>query len=281
MNSVRPALSGTPQSGQTLQVSTGTWSPAPTSYGYAWHRCSSSGTNCSAEPDLDVVVELRARLGRRRLRDRGAGSPERALERPRRLARRAPSSRGTAVPSTGIAGGTGLYRLGPSWGIGTNYNRFAYSFSGRDDAVAVGAARREGARLHGGRRHQHGVQHRGRLHRRRSTTAGCSRMRAGNYMTGYGSYLGDVGNPDYQRRWADNVGNFLAQTGANGVYIDDVLSNISTWSDCDCFPAKYPSYSAWSERDGQLGRLHRAGLEGARVPGRRERARLHPGRSPL
>ena len=68
---------------------------------------------------------------------------------------------------------------------------------------------------------------------------------AGNYMTGYGSYLGDVGSAAYQQRWADNVGNFLAQTGANGVYIDDVLSNISTWSDCGCFPAKYPSQAAW------------------------------------
>ena len=64
-------------------------------------------------------------------------------------------------------------------------------------------------------------------------------------MTGYGNYLADVGNPDYQRRWADNVGNFLAQTGADGVYIDDVLSNVSTWSDCRCFPSKYPSQSAW------------------------------------
>ncbi len=56
-------------------------------------------------------------------------------------------------------------------------------------------------------------------------------------MTGYGSYLGDVGSAAYQQRWADNVGNFLAQTGANGVYIDDVLSNISTWSDCKLLPA--------------------------------------------
>ena len=48
--SAPPVLSGTAQVGQTLQVSTGTWSPAPSSYLYAWHRCNSAGTNCSLSP---------------------------------------------------------------------------------------------------------------------------------------------------------------------------------------------------------------------------------------
>ena len=50
VNSTQPALSGTAEVGRTLQVSTGSWSPTPSSYAYAWHRCSSAGTNCQLSP---------------------------------------------------------------------------------------------------------------------------------------------------------------------------------------------------------------------------------------
>jgi polysaccharide biosynthesis protein PslG len=42
-----PQISGVAQVGQTLSASTGTWSGSPTSYGYAWQRCDSAGSNCS------------------------------------------------------------------------------------------------------------------------------------------------------------------------------------------------------------------------------------------
>src|SRR5947209_1397140 len=45
-NSVKPAVTGTAVVGQELRVSHGTWSPTPTSYGYQWQRCSSTGTDC-------------------------------------------------------------------------------------------------------------------------------------------------------------------------------------------------------------------------------------------
>jgi hypothetical protein len=46
VNSVKPAVSGTATVGQELTVSRGTWSPTPTSYGYQWQRCSSTGADC-------------------------------------------------------------------------------------------------------------------------------------------------------------------------------------------------------------------------------------------
>jgi len=45
-NSVKPAVSGTATVGQELRVSQGTWSPKPSSFGYQWQRCSSTGTDC-------------------------------------------------------------------------------------------------------------------------------------------------------------------------------------------------------------------------------------------
>jgi hypothetical protein len=43
-----PAVAGTPQAGQTLTSSVGTWSGSPTGFAYQWRRCSSSGTPCVA-----------------------------------------------------------------------------------------------------------------------------------------------------------------------------------------------------------------------------------------
>ena len=41
MNTTLPAISGTPQQGQALTASTGTWQNNPTSYSYQWLSCAS------------------------------------------------------------------------------------------------------------------------------------------------------------------------------------------------------------------------------------------------
>ena len=46
-NTTLPTISGTPQQGQTLTASTGSWSGSPTSYGYQWRRCNTSGSACA------------------------------------------------------------------------------------------------------------------------------------------------------------------------------------------------------------------------------------------
>jgi Big-like domain-containing protein len=43
-----PGINGTAQQGDTLSVSTGTWTNNPTSFGYVWEDCDGSGNNCSA-----------------------------------------------------------------------------------------------------------------------------------------------------------------------------------------------------------------------------------------
>jgi hypothetical protein len=45
-NSVKPAVTGSAAVGETLTVSNGSWSPAPTSFGRQWQRCASDGTAC-------------------------------------------------------------------------------------------------------------------------------------------------------------------------------------------------------------------------------------------
>jgi Cellulase (glycosyl hydrolase family 5)/Ig domain of plant-specific actin-binding protein len=47
-NSSLPQVTGTAQAGSTLTTSTGSWTGSPTSYGYQWQRCSSTGGTCAA-----------------------------------------------------------------------------------------------------------------------------------------------------------------------------------------------------------------------------------------
>jgi hypothetical protein len=45
-NTAPPVISGTPQVGQTLATTNGTWSNNPTSFAYQWQRCNVGGNNC-------------------------------------------------------------------------------------------------------------------------------------------------------------------------------------------------------------------------------------------
>jgi hypothetical protein len=48
-NSAAPTISGTPQVGQTLTASTGTWNSSTTpTYTYQWQRCDTAGNNCAS-----------------------------------------------------------------------------------------------------------------------------------------------------------------------------------------------------------------------------------------
>jgi hypothetical protein len=46
-NTVMPAVNGTTTQGQKLTASNGTWTGSPTSYGYQWRHCGSSGKTCT------------------------------------------------------------------------------------------------------------------------------------------------------------------------------------------------------------------------------------------
>lgn len=43
-----PAITGTPQQGQTLTASPGTWSADDATFGYQWQHCDAAGANCVA-----------------------------------------------------------------------------------------------------------------------------------------------------------------------------------------------------------------------------------------
>ena len=65
-NSAPPAIAGTPQVGQTLTASTGTWSNSPTSFAYQWLRCNAGGNACDnvANATLSTYTLVAADAGR-------------------------------------------------------------------------------------------------------------------------------------------------------------------------------------------------------------------------
>ncbi|MBA3844640.1 MAG: hypothetical protein H0X39_18830 [Actinobacteria bacterium] len=58
--------------------------------------------------------------------------------------------------------------------------------------------------------------------------------------------LANVGSPSYRTQWAQNVAQFLRKNHFSGVFIDNVLGDVSGWTD-GRFPAKYRSDKAWED----------------------------------
>jgi hypothetical protein len=59
VNTVEPKISGTPQEGQTLSATSGTWTSSTTpSYAYQWRRCDTQGNGCANIGGADTSTYL-------------------------------------------------------------------------------------------------------------------------------------------------------------------------------------------------------------------------------
>ena len=153
------------------------------------------------------------------------------------------------LPSVGpeTVPGTGLMRYSHTWRLATNHDAYRYLIVGRNTARA--ATRRPGTSLvyHSGV----GVTpdwDAGVPYAVAEANGWLLRDASGNYLKnlGYSYYtIADVGSAGYQAEWARRVGDYLASVGADGVFIDDVIGNISTTS--GVFPVKYPTQAAWED----------------------------------
>ncbi|HEX4745396.1 MAG TPA: hypothetical protein VFU99_00820 [Gaiellaceae bacterium] len=106
-----PTVAGTPSLGETLTASPGTWSGNPTTFTYAWQRCTSAGTSCVAIPGATGRTHLVVR--------EDMGFTIRVI-----VTARNRSGTGTAAsePTSVVGGFVDTFsgdRIDPFWSIGT------------------------------------------------------------------------------------------------------------------------------------------------------------------
>jgi len=154
-----------------------------------------------------------------------------------------PSAPRSSQPQPGI----GIVRQGTdAWRAGSGYRAYSYLIVSLD--LARRAAREPGRSLvyfaapDVNTRWNAGVPYdQARRH------GWLLRDRAGKLLVNRGypeNYIGDVGNPGYQRAWLANVTRLLAADGDDGVVIDDVLADLAQLAGTEA--AKYPTPQAWA-----------------------------------
>jgi hypothetical protein len=153
-----------------------------------------------------------------------------------------------AGAATDATAGIGALRWGTSYPTASGYDRYEYVDVGLGDAA--NAATQPGTSLV----YTSGTSVRdnwGSI----NTGVPLSEARANGWLlttssgayvmnVAYGAYVADFGSSAYQQRWISNVSGFLAQTGADGVHIDDVIAD-APYLTGGVYPAKYPNQQAW------------------------------------
>jgi hypothetical protein len=162
-----------------------------------------------------------------------------------------PSSHGAAGAATsGPTPSISILRLGNAWSAATGYSRYPTVIVDRANAVAAAALPSTTRVL---------VYHAG-VDININWTTGVSYADAlangwllkdssGNLIHNAGypdNYIGDIGSPSYQQRWATDVASYLTSVGADGVYIDDVLGDPALLTN-NIWPAKYPTHQSWND----------------------------------
>ncbi len=147
----------------------------------------------------------------------------------------------------------GVLRLGDSYRLAAGYSRYNYLIVGYGD---VGAASVRSAKS---------LIYKGAADVTESPSAdpgrgmsGVSRKEAAAQgwllkdgsgkvvQVGPNDWLGDVGSPGFQARWAKNVSGYLLTHHLDGVFIDNVVCSATGLSH-GLVPAKYPTDAAWAD----------------------------------
>ncbi len=158
--------------------------------------------------------------------------------------------RSQAGAATDATAGIGALRWGTSYPTGSGYDRYAYVDVGIGDAAK--AATQPGISLvylsgTSVRDNWGGINSGVPLSEARAN-GWLLTSSSGSYImnVAYGAYIADFGSPAYQQRWIDNVSGFLAQTGADGVHIDDVIADAPALTG-GVYPTKYPTQRIWED----------------------------------
>ncbi len=157
-----------------------------------------------------------------------------------------------APPATS-SNGIGVIRLGTAYPNGSGYNRYGYVLVGYGDVDAAAAQPGTSLVYKGGvdvvdsSNADLGMSISGVNYKQALANGWLLKDSAGNYLKSpsYGDWMGDVGDPNFQKAWVDNVSTFLLAHHADGVFIDNVLCSLGGLTG-GALPAKYPTDASWA-----------------------------------
>lgn len=236
-----PVVIGAPMVGSTLRTTPGRWTgAAPLSFTFRWLRCNARGLGCA----LIEGATRRSYVVTRRDVGRALRSAVTAAHRKRTASARSAATETAVTPGSRIRG-IAIDRLGAQWRSGSGYERYAY--------LVVGRGRARDAALHPG---YSLVYHSGTsVNTEWDSGVPYSVARANGWLLRDAAgallineqypanYIGDVGNDAYRAEFLRRVRDYAVSVGVDGIYIDDVVADISTLA--GRYPAKYPNQESW------------------------------------
>jgi hypothetical protein len=157
-------------------------------------------------------------------------------------------------PPATASNGIGVMRFGTSYSWGSGYSRYSYALVGYGDVDAAAALPGTSLVYKGGvdvldsTNTDLGMNIGGVGYKQALANGWLLKDSAGNYVrpaNGDNHWFGDVGNPNFQKAWVDNVSTFLLAHHADGAFVDNVLCSFGGLSG-GVLPAQYPTDASWA-----------------------------------
>jgi hypothetical protein len=160
-----------------------------------------------------------------------------------RVGMQPPHAAGASVGS--LIPGIGLVHLGDTLSNASNQSSYATVVVSQDDAPAAAALPGKSLVYFAGP-DVNTQWNAGVTYAQASTNGWLLKDSSGNLLVNKSfanDYVGDIGSTAYQSAWVSNVSAFVASSGVDGVFIDDILRDPRPLA--GTYPAKYPTQSAW------------------------------------
>jgi hypothetical protein len=162
-----------------------------------------------------------------------------------------PKKKPRPAPHPAVHAGTGIMRLGDTFQPGLAYRGYDYLIVGYSDVRAAASklpkalVYKAAAEVTSSPNRDLGLSISGVSYSEAAAHGLLLTDASGHLLSAHGDAVGDIGSPDFQRRWVHNVLGLLTSRHGDGVFIDNVLCSVRGLTG-GAVPAKYPTDAAWA-----------------------------------
>jgi hypothetical protein len=152
---------------------------------------------------------------------------------------------GASAVASGVIPGIGLIHLGDTLSNASNQSSYSTVVVSQDDAPAAAALPGRSLVYFAGP-DVNTQWNAGVTYSQATANGWLLKDASGNLLVNKSfanDYVGDIGSAAYQSQWVTNVSAFLASSGADGVFIDDIIRDPRPLA--GTYPAKYSTQAAW------------------------------------